>query len=121
MIEGEFNSRGELFFEIGLIPEDGDSIPVMALLDTGFTGWIALDCQDADSLGWILTSDPQEMQTAAGIERFSLYQGKVAIDGEEFTIEVLGGDHLNNLLLGLQWLRSRKLIVDYPQGILTLG
>ena len=40
MIQGEFNSRGELFFEIGLMSADGDIFPVMAMLDTGFTQWI---------------------------------------------------------------------------------
>ena len=51
MIQGEFNSRGELFFEVGLLSADGEIILVMALLDTGFTGWLAIDSQDADSLG----------------------------------------------------------------------
>ena len=46
MIQGEFNSRGELFFEIGLMSAEGDIFPVMALLDTGFTGWLAIDSQD---------------------------------------------------------------------------
>ena len=122
MIEGEFNSRGELFFEIGLISADGDLFPAMALLDTGFTGWIALDNQDIESLGWQLADNAtRDMQTAAGESEFFLYRGNLQIDGEEFMIEALGGDNLNNLLLGLQWLRSRKLIVDYPQKILTLG
>ena len=53
MIQGEFNSQGELFFEIGLMSADGEIVPVMALLDTGFTGWLAIDSQDADSLGWV--------------------------------------------------------------------
>jgi predicted aspartyl protease len=39
MILGEFNSKGELIFEIALIAVDGDSIPIQAILDKGFTGW----------------------------------------------------------------------------------
>jgi predicted aspartyl protease len=54
MISGEFNQKGELIFEIGLIAADGDVIPVKSLLDTGFTGWLAINTQDADSLEWIL-------------------------------------------------------------------
>lgn len=38
MISGEFNNKGELIFEIGLIAADGDVITAKALLDTGFTG-----------------------------------------------------------------------------------
>jgi predicted aspartyl protease len=44
MIRGQFNPRGELIFEIELIATDGDdAIPVNVLLDTGFTGWFAID------------------------------------------------------------------------------
>lgn len=53
MIYGKFNSQGELIFEIGLIAADGDIIPVQALLDTGFSGLLAIDNQDALSLGWL--------------------------------------------------------------------
>ena len=37
MIQGEFNSQGELFFEIGLMCAEGEIIPVMALLDRRYT------------------------------------------------------------------------------------
>ena len=121
MIQGEFNSQGELFFEVGLISADGDIIPVMALLDTGFTGWLAIDNQDAESLGWISTKEPQDMQTAMGEARFSLYEGKVVIDEEEFTVEVLGGNELANILLGVLWLRTKRLVVYFSMGVLTLG
>ena len=64
MISGKFNTQGELIFEISLIAADGDIIPVKALLDTGFTGWLAIDNQDAESLGWIVDTNPSRMQTA---------------------------------------------------------
>jgi clan AA aspartic protease len=121
MIQGEFNSQGELFFEIGLMSADGDIIPVKALLDTGFTGWLAIDSQDADSLGWESYPYTRDMQTARGEKKFNLYEGKVAIEGEEFTIEVLGGNQLDNILLGVLWLRTKRLVVDFPMGVLTLG
>ncbi|MBG1266403.1 aspartyl protease [Nostoc sp. WHI] len=122
MIFGEFNNQSELIFEIGLVTFDGDVIPVNALLDTGFTGLLALDNQDALSLGWILNINEQrEMQTAWGEARFNLYEGIVLLDGEEFTIEVLDGDHLDNVLLGVRWLQTKRLLADFPAGILTLG
>jgi predicted aspartyl protease len=121
MIQGEFNSRGELFFEIDLMSSDGDIVTVMALLDTGFTGWLAIDSQDADSLGWVRNNEPQDMQTAQGEAQFNLYEGKVVIEGEEFTVEVLGGNELVNVLLGVLWLQSKRLVVDFPMGVLTLG
>jgi predicted aspartyl protease len=121
MIFGEFNSRGELIFEIGLIAADGDIIPVQALLDTGFTGWLAVDNQDALSLGWLQENQREDMQTARGEARFNLYQGNVFLDGEEFIIPVLGGDELQDILLGVRWLQSKRLVVDFPADLLTLG
>jgi predicted aspartyl protease len=93
----------------------------MALLDTGFTGWLAIDSQDADSLGWVCDNEPQDMQTAQGEARFNLYEGTVVIEGEKFTVEVLGGNELVNVLLGVLWLRTKRLVVDFPTGVLTLG
>ncbi len=55
MIVGRFGEVGELIFEIDLIALDGESFPIDVLLDTGFTtGFLALDTQDAESLGWVL-------------------------------------------------------------------
>lgn len=122
MISGSFNAKGELIFEIGLITPDKDLIPVQALFDTGFTGWLALDNQDAVNLGWTLkTNERRDMQTAWGEARFSLYEGKILLDGEEFTIEVLGGDELEDILLGVYWLQIKRLVADFPAGVLTLG
>ncbi|MBD2607672.1 aspartyl protease [Scytonema hofmannii FACHB-248] len=122
MISGEFNSQGELVFEISLITADKDVIPVNTLLDTGFTGWLAIDNQDALSLGWtIKINEQRDMQTAQGEARFNLYEGTVLLDGEEFIIEVLGGDELQDILLGIRWLQTKRLVADFPAGVLTLG
>jgi predicted aspartyl protease len=121
MISGEFNSKGEIIFEIGLIAADGDVIPVKALLDTGFTGWLAIDNQDAESLGWFLERRRRDMLTALGEAEFNLYEGTVLIDGGEFAISVLGGNELPDILLGVYWLQMKRLVVDFAAGILTLG
>jgi clan AA aspartic protease len=121
MIFGEFSSKGELIFEISLIAADGDIIPVNALLDTGFTGWLAIDNQDAESLGWLLERDREDMQTAGGEADFSVYAGNVLIDGEEFATEVVGGDRISDILLGVRWLQTKRLVADFPMGVLTLG
>ncbi len=52
MIEGNFGDKGELFFEIDLIAADSSIITVDALLDTGFTDWLAMALQDVEGLGW---------------------------------------------------------------------
>ncbi len=120
-MSGKFNSKGELVFEIDLIGADGDPIPVNVLLDTGFTGWLAIDYQDAESLGWLLFSQQERMQTARGEARFDLYEGTVVLDGQEFTISVLAGDELEDNLLGVRWLQTKRLVADFPAGVLTLG
>ena len=121
MIYGEFNSQGELIFEIGLVAADGDIIPVQALLDTGFSGWLAIDNQDALSLGWLQETQTEDMQTARGEARFNLYQGSIILDTEEFAIPILGGDELQDILLGVRWLQTKRLVADFAAGMLTLG
>ena len=52
MIQGTFGDEDELFFEIELIADNGLELPVDALLDTGFSGWLAINDQDLDGLDW---------------------------------------------------------------------
>jgi clan AA aspartic protease len=119
-MQGYFDEKGQLFFEIDLISFDGESISVSALLDTGFTGWIAINTQDVESLGWQFIKK-HEMFTARGWTRFNIYQGKVDFDGTELTIPIVGGDEITEVLIGLQWLENRRLVVDKQANLLTLG
>jgi predicted aspartyl protease len=122
MISGQFGEIGELFFEIEVVAADGERFLVEVLLDTGFTtGWLAMDRQDIQSLGWSLMEDRYVMQTARGEEFFALYTGKVILDEQEYTIPVIATIGLSDNLLGLQWLRTRRLVVDFPANVLMLG
>ncbi len=122
MISGRFGDIGELFFEIDLIAADGDIFQVDALLDTGFTtGWLAINSQDLDSLGWCVIDLDRTMQTARGEQFFDIYEGKVLLDGIEYTIPVHVGEEIPETLLGLQWLSRMRLVVDATEEILTLG
>ncbi len=56
MIEGEFNSQGQLIFVIDLVDANSEHIPVNALLDTGFDYWLAMNNQDIESLGAIASA-----------------------------------------------------------------
>ncbi|MFE1745816.1 hypothetical protein [Coleofasciculus sp. H7-2] len=49
MIQGEFGSKGQLLVAIDLIDVEGEPIQVDALLDTGFTEWVAINNQDIES------------------------------------------------------------------------
>lgn len=120
MIQGFFGENGELFFEIDLIAADGSIVTVNALLDTGFTDWLAIDIQDAESLEWQYVKK-REMRTARGDAEFNVYVGNVLFDGQEFTIPVFGGREIPEFLIGLPWLESRRLVVDRKADLLTLG
>jgi len=122
MISGRFGENGELNFEIELIAADGESYPVEVLLDTGFTtGWLALDTQDAESLGWSVIETNRTMQMARGEGYFDIYEGRVVLDEREYIIPVLAGAGILEPLLGLQWLRMLPLVVNFTAGVLTLG
>lgn len=41
--------------------------------------------------------------------------------GEEFEVEILSGDGVPEVLMGLAWLRNRRLVVDFPLNSLTIG
>ena len=122
MIAGKFGDIGELFFEIDLITADGEVFPVDALLDTGFTtGWLAINTQDLDALGWSVVERARTMKTARGEVPFAMCEGKVILDGVEFTIPVHIGPDIPETLMGLQWLTTKRLVVDLPLFVLTLG
>ncbi len=120
MIQGFFGNNGELYFEIDLIAADGSIVTVDALLDTGFTEWLAMDIQDVDGLGWSYIKK-RKMQTARGEVNFKIYQASVSFDGNDLTLPVLAGKEITEVLIGLPWLENKRLVVDRKMGILTLG
>jgi predicted aspartyl protease len=120
MIEGNFGDEEELFFEIELIGTNGLELPVDAFLDTGFSGWLAFDKQDLEELDWTYVGS-EVMRMAKGESTFDIYLGKVRIDGQEFDIPVYAGEGVTEFLLGRQWLKTKRLVVDFPSGVLTLG
>ena len=120
MITGEFNHKGELVFEIALIAADETDWPVQAILDTGFSDWLLINNEDAEDLEWLKELEPRKANTAAGTVFFTVYEGIILIDGEEFIVPVLGGDEVKKILLGVRWLKFKRLIADYSAGVLTL-
>ncbi len=119
MMEGTFGDQDELFFEVELIADNGLELPVDALLDTGFSGWLAMDDQDLDGLNWTYVKQ-EKMRTAKGEFDFDLYVGKVRIEGQEFDIPVHVGAGVPEVLICRQWLKNRRLVVDISAGVLTL-
>jgi predicted aspartyl protease len=122
MISGRFGEIGELLFEVDLITADGERLAIEVLLDTGFlTGWLALDSQDVQSLGWSKIESERAMQTARGEDFFDIYEGRIVLDEQEYIIPVVVGDGIPEPLLGLQWLKMLPLVVNFAADVLSLG
>jgi predicted aspartyl protease len=120
MIQGRFGNNGQLFFEIDLITSDGLNLPVDAMFDTGFTGFMAINKQDLDSLDWPYMGN-EPLITAQGEIIFDRYSGKLLLDEQEYEIPVYAGDEIIEVLLGSEWLKILPLVANYQADILTLG
>ena len=120
MIEGYFGDNGQLFFEIELVTNDGLNLPVDALFYTGFAGFMAINTQDLDGLEWLYSGE-EMLRTAKGESKFQIYLGQVILDGKQYQIPVNVGKGINEILLGSEWLKLLRLVVDFPENILTLG
>ncbi|WP_414756462.1 aspartyl protease [Anabaena sp. CCY 9910] len=118
MIEGRFGDKGQVYFEIDLIGEDGLSFPVETMLDTGFTEFLAMNKQDVQSLDWSFLRQ-NKLRTAQGETDFDVYSGRVIIDNQEWEIPVFAGDEIQEILLGSRWLKSFILVADYNQNRVT--
>ena len=80
---------------------------------------------DEDSLFFeieLISSDGLELPVDALFDTgFELYLGKVIFGGQEYDIPVHVGEGLTEVLLGRQWLQNKRLVVDMPSSVLTLG
>jgi clan AA aspartic protease len=118
---GSFGDNGELFFEIQLVTLVGEEFSVEALFDTGFTdGWLAINTQDLEAVGWSLLAAQVEVMTAQGNARVNIHEGKVIINGTEVTIPVHVGNKIPETIMGALWLDVMQLVVNKPRGVLTL-
>lgn len=120
MIQGIFGEKGQLFFEIQLITADGLNLLVDTMLDTGLTGFMAINKQDIDGLDWGYLGK-ESLRTAQGEGYFNIYLGKVLLNEQEYEIPVFVGDEIIEVLLGSEWLKILALTVNYQAGILMLG
>ncbi len=115
MIQGSFGDKGQIYFDVELIDEDGLTLTVEAMLDTGFTELLAMNKQDVESLDWRFLRQ-HKLRTAQGEELFDVYLAKVAISGQEFQVPVFAGREIQEVLLGSQWLKVFTLVANYGKG-----
>jgi predicted aspartyl protease len=120
MIEGSFDNEGQLRFEIDLVAANGLPLPVDAVLDTGSTEWLVINNQDLESFGWRFVGR-RTVRTAQGETTLNVYAGKVILDEQEFDIPVVASKAIEEYLIRIPWLRTKRLVVDWPAVLLTLG
>lgn len=120
MIAGRFGTKGQIYFDIDLVGDDGLILPAEVMLDTGFTEFLAINSQDADSLNWHFLRQ-NKLITAQGEAFFDIYLGRVRIDGQEYEIPVFAGEAIKEILLGSRWLKQFILVANYQQAQVTLG
>ena len=70
-------------------------------MDTGFTGFVAMNKQDLDGLDWTFIRR-EELRTAQGEASFDIYLGKVLLNGQELEIPVFAREEITEILLGSQ-------------------
>lgn len=81
MIHGRVsNDEDTLTFELSLIASNGLEYPTDVILDTKFSGWLAIDEQDLEGLNWTYLRTVVQ-QTAKGVSAFDIYAGKVSQQG----------------------------------------
>lgn len=119
MIQGRFGENEQIYFDIDLFYASSLSFSVEAMLDTGFTEFMAMNQQDLESLEWIFLSQ-DKLMTAQGEATFNIYLGKVVIDNQEFEIPVFAGEEIQEILLGSQWLKLFILEANYQERRVTL-
>ncbi|MGB3207266.1 MAG: hypothetical protein WBB28_19955 [Crinalium sp.] len=69
---------------------------------------------------WTLIERRRAMQTAQGETFFAVYEGRMIMGEQEYIVPVHARAGVTEILLGLQWLRMQRLVVDFPQGVLNL-
>ncbi|NET43100.1 aspartyl protease [Okeania sp. SIO2B3] len=84
------------------------------------SGAIANPTQDIEALGWEKIRSNIMLSTAQGMAYFDIYEGRMIMDEQEFTIPVHAGDNLPEILIGVLWLDVVRIVIDKVEGILTM-
>jgi predicted aspartyl protease len=112
MIEGRFGDLGQIYFDVNLIEGNGLTLPVEAMLDSGFTELIAMNQQDVETLEWSFLRQDR-LRTAQGETTFNIYLGRIAIDEQVFEVPVFASNEIQEILLGSQWFKLFTLVANY--------
>lgn len=114
MIRGQVNAQRQAIIPISVQGHDGSSVPIEAMIDTGFSVFLSLPRSQIAALA--LT----HLETRAyivGDNRtvdFDLYLAVVIWEGQERDVLVLATDGMP--LIGMSLLRGHRLFLDIVDG-----
>jgi predicted aspartyl protease len=118
MLQGAIDALGQIRVPIELIAADGTGSTLEALLDTGFTGSLAIREQLVRTLGW----QPHgyvEASLASGSAALGLFIGEVVFDGRRQLVRAVTITS-DDVIVGLSLLRGKRLLADFRTGVVTI-
>jgi len=107
---GFLDKKGHPRIEIALRTPDGVSKPFVALIDTGFSGFVALPEESAEDLGLLPVGTVRYTVASGAVIGLILAFGSVSIGDVSYVGSIVVGN-VRQPLLGIEFLReSRKAL-----------
>ena len=79
-----------------------------------------MKCFNYFMLLFIGSIETRNVVAAMGETVLNNYLRKVVLDGREFKVEAVAGPEIGETSTGIYWLRTKRLLVDFPAGVLML-
>lgn len=95
------------------------SIPINALIDTGFDGDLCLPIPIAVQLGLELKGDDYFELADGSTKHELIFRGKTVWDNKEIPVEISLTES-NDALLGVRLLKHKKLTIDFPARTISI-
>jgi clan AA aspartic protease len=119
MIQGSVNAEGEAEVHLVVMNPTGRQQRILAIIDTGFTGYLTLLLQVIATLGLPFFRQSLVVLGDGSISSFHYYQGTIFWDGVRRRIPIAASD--TEPLLGMDLLDGCRLTIEViPGGQVTI-
>ncbi len=115
MTMGSGTVRGrEAFVQMLIVDRASNEQPVVAVLDTGFTGYLALPQPMISQLGLLSQGEGRITLADGSVQMHDIYRAVVVWHGEQQTVPIMGmGD---KPLIGMRLLSGSRVTLDVVDG-----
>jgi clan AA aspartic protease len=114
MIIGRVNAAIEAEVRLTVISSSGRQQSILAIIDTGFTGYLTLPPQLIATLRFPFLRNSHVVLGDGSISSFNYYQGMIIWDGVRKRIPIAASDTVP--LLGMDLLHGYRLTIDTISG-----